>query len=255
MTNYEFAVTDPELDIDVKAASVVLDRGPVGTVTVQIETKNPEDWLVSQHGDSITVRDEQSGWRLRKGQSRVRITTPDGTAADISTASGDITVVVATGRTVVSTASGDVRVGVASALTVKSASGDVRVDRVTGDVSLKTASGDLVAAAVGGRLESSTASGDVRVEEVLGNARISTASGDIRIARFEGTDFAANTVSGDVSLGIPSGRAVDLDVKTLSGNVSLPDRRTTPAAAPSGPAGTVSIRVKSVSGDFQIQRA
>ena len=239
MTDYEFAVTDPELDIDVKAASVVLDRGPVGTVTVQIETKNPEDWLVSQHGDSITVRDEQSGWRLRKGHSRVRITTPDGTAADISTASGDITVVVATGRTVVSTASGDVRVG-----------------RVTGDVSLKTASGDLVAAAVGGRLESSTASGDVRVEEVLGNARISTASGDIRIARFEGAEFAANTVSGDVSLGIPSGRAVDLDVKTLSGKVSLPERRTTPAASPTGPpASTVSIRVKSVSGDFQIQRA
>ena len=44
-------------------------------------------------------------------------------------------------------------------------------------------------------------------------------------------------------------------MKTLSGNVSLPDRRTTPAAAPTGPAITVSIRVKSVSGDFQIQRA
>jgi DUF4097 and DUF4098 domain-containing protein YvlB len=252
VTSYEFAVTDPELDIDVKAASVVLDRGPVGTVSVQIDTKNPEDWIVSQHGSTITVRDEQSGRRLRKGSSRVRITTPDGTAAAISTASGDITVVVATGRTVVTTASGDVRVGVASALTVKSASGDVRVDRVAGDVNLRTASGDLVAAAVGGRFESSTASGDVRVEQVLGNARISTASGDIRIARFEGAEFAANTVSGDVSLGIPSGRAVDLDVKTLSGDVSLPERRTAPATPP---VGRVTIRVKSVSGDFRLSRA
>jgi hypothetical protein len=59
-------------------------------------------------------------------------------------------------------------------------------------------------------------------------------------------------VSGDVSLGIPSGRAVDLDVKTLSGDVSLPERRNTPAAPPTG---KVSIRVKSVSGDFRLQRA
>jgi len=253
----EFAVGTPDhdiqLDIDVKAAAVTLDRGPAGRVTVQVDTKHPDDWLVTQNGDSIIVRDEPSGWRRRNGSARVRVTVPDGAGAAITTASGDVTVLVATGRTSISTASGDVRVGVAASLAVKTASGDITVDRVAGDVSLKSASGDLSAAAVGGELESSTASGDVRVETVTGDARISTASGDVRIARFEGAAFVVNTVSGDISVGIPSGRSVDLDVKTLSGDVILPDRRSGGSTA--APTGRVAIRVKSVSGDFRLQRA
>ena len=248
----EFAVNRPDLDIDVKSASVTLDRGAAGTVAVQVDAKHPDDWVVTQNGDSIVVRDEGSGWRLRNGSARVRVTVPDGAAATIVTASGDVTVLVATGRTSISTASGDVRVGVAGSLSVKTASGDVTVDRVVGDVNLKSASGDLTAATVGGELQSSTASGDVLIDTVAGDARINTASGDVRVSRFEGTAFVVNTVSGDVSVGIPSGRVVDLDVKTLSGDVVLPERRSGQAAAPTT---KVTIRVKSVSGDFRLNRA
>lgn len=247
----------PELEVHAPVADVTLDRGPGGAVGVRIDTKNAEDWSVVQNGDTIVVRDDRGGWRSR-GRGRVHITVPDGAAVRITTASGDVTVSVSTGRTAVTTASGDVRVGVASSLTIKTASGDVTVDRVADDAVVKTASGDVSAAAVGGDLDASTASGDVRVDQVGGGVRVSTASGDVRIARFEGHDFVANTVSGDVSVGIPTGRKVDLDVNTLSGDVILPERRTAepaPAGAPNPALSKVNIRVKSVSGDFRLQRA
>lgn len=253
MIEREFTVVRAAVDVDVKAADVVVERGSAGTVAVQVDTRHPDDWYVGQNGETVVVRDEPSGWRRRGGSARVRLTVPDGTAATIATASGEVTVVVATGRTAIATASGDVRVGIASALTVKTASGDVTVDRVAGDVNVKSASGDLTAAAIGGELQASTASGDIRVDSVSGAARISTASGDIRIARFEGRDFLVNTVSGDVTVGLPAGRSVDLDVKTLSGDVVLPDRAAPGSTA--APTGRVTIRVKSVSGDFRLQRA
>lgn len=252
MISREFAVAEPAVDVDARSASIVLERGPVGTVSVQIDTKHPDDWIVTQHGSSISVREDAAGWRLRSGSARIRVVVPDGTAAVLATASGDVSVLVSTGRTSVTTASGDVRVGIAAALSVKTASGDVTIDRVAGDVNVKSASGDVQATSVGGELQSSSASGDVRVDQLLGDARIATASGDIRIARFEGGAFTANTVSGDVWLGVPSGRSVDLDVKTLSGDVRLPERRTG-SEAPS--TSRVSIRVKSVSGDFRLERA
>lgn len=241
----------PAVDIDVRTADVVVDRGPAGAVTVQIDAKNEADWHVTQHGDGISVRDERTGWRSRGG-GRVRLTVPDGTAARITTASGDVSISVTTGRTQITTASGDVRVAIATALTVKTASGDVVVDRVAHDTSVKSASGDLKATEVGGALDATTASGDIRIDRITGDVRASTASGDIRVTVFSGEQFLANTVSGDVSLGIPAGRRVDLDVNTLTGDVVLPERRTAPAAAPTG---SVSIRVKSVSGDFRLQRA
>lgn len=253
MISHEFAVADPPaVEVDARTASIVLERGPAGAVSVHIDTKHPDDWVVSRHGDSISVRDDGGGWRLRGGSARVRIAVPDGTAAVLTTGSGDVSVLVSTGRTAVTTASGDVRVGIAAALTVKTASGDVTIDRVAGDVNVKSASGDVQAASVGGELHSSSASGDVRVEQLHGDARIATASGDIRVARFEGGSFSANTVSGDVWLGVPSGRSVDLDVKTLSGDVRLPERR---SGATEATRSRVSVRVKSVSGDFRLERA
>lgn len=256
MISHEFSVTNPALDVDVKSSSVTLHRGPAGTVTVEVDTKHPDEWIVVQNGDSIVVRDDGSGWRLRSGTSRVRITAPDGTAAHIATASGDVVVTVATGRTDIATASGDVRVAIAASLNVKTASGDIAVDRVTSDVAAKTASGDINAHEIGGDLEASTASGDIRVDTVGGALRVNTASGDVRIARFEGTTLQANTVSGDVTVGIPTGRSIDLDVKTLSGSVHLPERRGTTAESPAATLKRrVDIRVKSVSGDFSLQRA
>ena len=257
MITRELAVgAAPDLDVDVKSAPVTIDRGASGAVIVHVDTNHPDHWRVSQSGDSIVVREEGGGFRVRRSGARVRITVPDGTATRVTTASGDVTVLVTTGRTSIATASGDVRIGVASSLSVKSASGDVVIDRVVGDAELKSASGDLTAATVGGDLQTTTASGDLRVDTISGNARIATASGDIRIARFEGTSFVVNTVSGDVSVGVPSGRSVDLDVNTLSGDVSLPERRADAAPAdPDQPKLHLTMRVKSVSGDFRLARA
>lgn len=252
MITHELPVSGiPTLDLHAPAASVVLDRGPSGVVRVEIDSRNAESWHVAQNGDAISVRDERRGWRSGNG-GRLRVAAPDDTAVRITTASGDVIVSVATGRTQVTTASGDVRIAIASELTVKTASGSITVDRVGSDAAVKSASGDLRAQEIGGGLNASTASGDVRIERVGGDVNVSTASGDVRVDRFEGRSFNANTVSGDVQLGIPAGSDVALEVKTLTGSIEVPsgDR------APDVPSrGRVDVRVKSVSGDFRLRRA
>lgn len=252
MIVHELPVTGtPELDLHAPAASVLLDRGVSGSVRVEIDSRNADAWEVVQHGDAISVRDERRGWRSGNG-GRLRVTAPDGAAVRITTASGDVTVSISTGRTAVTTASGDVRIGVAAELAVKTASGSVTVDRVGTDAAVKSASGDLRATDIGGGLNASTASGDLRVERVGGDVHVNTASGDVRIGRFEGRSFNANTVSGDVQVGVPAGSDVALEVKTLTGSVDLPRGERGPEAPSRG---RVDVHVKSVSGDFRLQRA
>ena len=94
----------PELDIDVKAAPVTIDRGPAGAVRVTIDTNHPDHWRVAQQGDSILEREEGGGFRARRSGARVRVTVPDGAITTVSTASGDVTVLVSTGRSSISTA-------------------------------------------------------------------------------------------------------------------------------------------------------
>jgi DUF4097 and DUF4098 domain-containing protein YvlB len=251
----QFAVSGPPtIDVQSPSAEVTVDSSSDATVAVQIDSKRDDGWVVEQHGDSISIRDERSGWR--GGRARIRIVTPDLAGLQIATASGDIEVRARAERAQVSSTSGDIRIATAATVTAKTASGAVDFHRITADAQAKSASGDISASTVGGVFTASTASGDVRAEHVGGEVRVNTASGDVRIGRFEGREFTANTVSGDVTLGLPPGRSVDLDVRTVSGDVSLPDRRSgdpAPQSPHDAPHPRVTIRVKSVSGDFNLR--
>ena len=60
------------------------------------------------------------------------------------------------------------------------------------------------------------------------------------------------TVSGDITVGLPSGIRVDADINTLSGRTRLPD----PAAGdPAAPRRPVRLRLRSVSGNIRVERA
>lgn len=250
MIQERFSVEGPTgIEVVTSSGSVVVEEGAPGSVEVEVDTRQPDAWRVRQTGTTVHVSYER-GLAARGGRARVRIVAPAGSSLDVTTASADVRVIPELARTSVATASGDIYLGDCASASLKTASGEVRVGTVNGDLVARSASGDIRIREVGGRAGLTTVSGDVQVERVDGDLVVSTASGDVRIGRYAGEDLEASTISGDLWLGMPRGRTVKLDAKTLSGSVRLPERKQ-PSSAP-GP--MVSLRLKSVSGDIRITR-
>lgn len=215
-------------------------------VEVMVTGRRADEFEIGQVGSTITVRYEGRG--IAGGSHHVDLVVPSSSRLDMSGASVDVDVE---------------HIG---ELDVRLASGDIRAGEVDGDVSLKTASGDANIGKVTGRLSVASASGDVSVERAEGDCTLTTVSGDIdiqiashdlitksvsgdvKVVQFEGSRFSSKTMSGDVSVTIPRGRIIDIDLISRSGRCKVPE-----GGSPfEGERKHVDITCKSVSGDIKI---
>ncbi|MDJ0767792.1 MAG: DUF4097 family beta strand repeat-containing protein [Ilumatobacter sp.] len=250
----EFHVSGPaSLDVHSRSGSVEVRVGAAGRVVVTIDGGSADSWEVVQVGDSVSVRPGGRGGGWRSRSTRVHVDVPEGCDVDVSTASADVVGVGDLGDLRVRTASGDVRVDRARRLDASTASGDVRVHEVGSDASCSTMSGDVDLRTVGGRLRASTASGGVRVAQVGEAVDVGTASGDVSLHCCDGDEVSVKCVSGDISLGLPSGIRVEPDISTLSGKTMLPSKAS--SGLHDGGRRTVRVRLRTVSGDVRIARA
>jgi DUF4097 and DUF4098 domain-containing protein YvlB len=237
------------VDVDVAVGSIQLVPGDAGSIGVSLDANAPDNFEIAHIGDTVTVR-APSGWLSRSGRVQLVLEVPNGTDAIVATASGDVTSRVELGALRVRTASGDVQIDRARRAEIHSASGVIRIGDVA-EAQLSTASGDIRVRSVAGRLGASSASGDVTVERLAGGTEVTTTSGDVRLQRCDGDDIAIKTVSGDVSIGLPSGIRVEPEISTLSGSTRLPSGS---APVDAGPRRTVRLRIRTVSGDIRIER-
>ncbi len=253
MRHEQFTVeAPPRIEISLRSGEVKVVEGAEGWVEVTIDGPHPEQFAVSQTGSSVVVRQEFTGSWLTgsRGAHRVSITAPSGSRLESSLASADLVVELRLESLQADTASGDVRLGsVSGDAAVKTASGDVRVEAVGGELRFSSASGELRV----GRLGSgwlNTASGDVVVDQADGTTEIKTASGNVRVSRFTGAGLSVKTVSGDFTVGIPTGTELGFEADTMSGRVVLPD----PAPAEQPVERSARLNFKSVSGDLRVRR-
>jgi DUF4097 and DUF4098 domain-containing protein YvlB len=239
----------PDVEVRIASGHIHIDEGPAGTVNVSISASNPDKLPVEQFRDHIQIGEEG---RLR-GSYRIRLEVPAGTDISTGVASGNVDVRGPVGDITARSASGDVDIEDASGrIEVKMASGDVSIRLAGGDTRVVSASGDVKIAEAGDDCSVVTASGSIDLGTVLGGLNVKTASGNVLVKRFEGDTLIAKSVSGRLDLRIPSGRRVELDIRTLSGRVDLPSPSESPAA--SGGRG-IDVRAKSVSGNINIGRA
>jgi hypothetical protein len=240
MTSWEFPTSDPvDLQVRVPAGDVTVRAAATQTATVTLESNRPG-------GKAERFLDAT---RVEFDQGALSIIAPD--RFEGRGGSLDVTVEVPAGSScLVHTASADVRcTGELSALDVHTASGDVSAERVNGVARVSTASGDVyVGGAAGADLES--ASGDVSIGQASGPVTVSTASGDVRIAGASGTRTEARSTSGDISVAVPRGIGVYLDLSTLSGTA---ESELEPAEETGGADMTLTCRT--LSGDVQVTRA
>ena len=252
-TDHRFAVDGhARLDIDIPAGSVRVENGPVGSIVVAVDSPDTETVDVSQLGSSVSIR--QSGrWFGRSRRVSVVATAPEGTELIIATASADIRVIGQLGAIRARTASGDIEVEHGERLELDAVSGTVRVDRGTGALAVSTTSGDIVVRQANARVGSTSTSGDIRIDQADGDVEVNTTSGDIAVHRYSGEDISLRSVSGGVTIGLPTGIRVEPDISTLSGKTTLP-AATRAATSDSAPRRWVRVRVRTISGDIRVDR-
>jgi hypothetical protein len=237
------------IDVDIATGSVQVGVGDAGHVEVVLDAGSPEQFDIAQLGDTISVR-APSGWLARGTKAHVALIVPARSDLTVNVASAEVTTRGELGDLRLRSASSSIAVEAAGRVEAHSASGDVRVDTAR-EVVASSASGDIRLGRVAGQLRASSASGDVTVEHAGADVDVNTTSGDIRVRRCDGDDIALKTVSGDITVGLPSGIRVVPEISTLSGSTSLPKG---PVASAEVPRRTVRLRARAVSGDVRIER-
>jgi DUF4097 and DUF4098 domain-containing protein YvlB len=199
--------------------------------------------IVMRDGEDLLV--ELGGWRF----GRVRVSVTFGRGPEVRA-----TLRVPHGSKLrCDVVSADVRAGGRlGEAEIQTVSGDMRVAEVDGRGTFKTVSGDIAVQRVGSEAQVTTVSGDVKVDELVGGGRVKSVSGDVLIDGVAGGSIGAQSVSGDVRVGVRAGTSVFLDLKSLSGKTTsdLPVGDTPP---PEG-GRTAEVRANTVSGDIRIVR-
>lgn len=169
------------------------------------------------------------------------ISAPFGTSLEASTGSGDVDVSQLQSPVDLSTGSGDIQLSeLDHGGTVSSGSGDITGSAIFGKLVASTGSGDVKFTDCGGeyiistgsgsidlifandgKVDASTSSGDIHFAHLIGIARAHSASGDITITGYPIDDWSLKSISGDVSIDLADEAGVNLDGKSISGDINL----------------------------------
>jgi DUF4097 and DUF4098 domain-containing protein YvlB len=203
---------------------VVLPRNGRNVRGSDIEVRVPARSALAVHAVSADVSVEGLTGRVeaQSVSGEVRITgSPDDVEA--SSRSGEVFLEVRADRVHASTVSGGVSVEgeVRRSLQVESVSGDVRVEAATPEARVSSVSGDVTVGPVTGRANVNSVSGEVRLTGRRLHGKVQTVSGDIVLegdpARDGLTELESH--SGEITLDLPRGAAVQVDATTFSGEL------------------------------------
>jgi DUF4097 and DUF4098 domain-containing protein YvlB len=195
----------------------------------------------------------------RGAEFRLRVACPEGADLDVRTKSADLQARGRYGAAEIKTASGDISLDEAQEARIKTASGDVALDTIHGITHVQSASGDLSLQRAGGDATVQLVSGDVWIRDAGASVHANTVSGDQRIDAVVAGAVELQAVSGDVLVGVRRGSRVYVDANTVSGSTNSELELSDAPAEDGGGEGDegpmVELRIKTVSGDVNIARA
>ncbi|WP_433894831.1 DUF4097 family beta strand repeat-containing protein [Streptomyces sp. CA-111067] len=114
----------------------------------------------------------------------------------------------------------DVRLPRDSSLRLTTTSADLAVNGALTVLTAESVSGDINARAVH-TLDVQTTSGDVTVDWVQARLDARSVSGDVLIGAYSGSDFRANSTSGDITVSATPDAVDRLEATTVSGDITL----------------------------------
>jgi hypothetical protein len=147
-------------------------------------------------------------------------------------------------------------------VTASSSSGLLTIADVTGAVDATTSSGRLELTNVSGDVKAVTSSGDIRGSGLRHVRQVQTSSGDVVLSGIFDRAATVQTSSGDVQLTLGPGSAVQLNVRTNSGDISARslglerdrNERRTMTASVGNPAADAVLSIQTSSGDVSLRQ-
>lgn len=215
-----------------------------------------ERTTVELRGRTLTVMTPRQGGVFEMLRSHcaldITITVPTGTAMKITTFTAAVTVTGRSGSVDLSGGAADLALDhVDGDLRLRFGSGSATAQRVTGGVEARSGSGQVRFGAVHGLVRCVCGSGRIEVAECHGPTRFRAGSGGAYLAAVF-ADVDVVTGSGDLSIGLPAGRAARLDVTTGSGRV---DSQLPIVDVPTTKGEPIRVRARAGSGNIQLFRA
>ena len=153
---------------------------------------------------------------------RFEITVPAGARVSARSWSGSVSVKGVHGDLETRTQSADVDIRDAGRIDVESLSGDVTIQVVNGESMIHTVSGDIALGAARGDVEIETVSGDIDLQDVVAKQiRTHTTSGDVEFSGQILPDgrYEYNTHSGEIRLALPADVGAQLSIATFNGGI------------------------------------
>jgi Putative adhesin len=261
-------VTGPlSLDLRVPAGSIAVDAVETSQLDVELDPRNDAardtlDAVVVElrhrgEGQELVVHvPERRGFGLfgRGPEFDLRVRCPEGASVRSGSASADFEGRGVLGSLEVKTASGDVEAAhVTGEAKIQTASGDVELGTAAGTATIQTASGDVAVQQAEKPIRAQLVSGDLVIRDAHDSVDATTVSGDQRLGAVSTGAISLQSVSGDINVGVRPGRNVWMDVRSLSGDTSSQLTTTEEPATDEDP--VVELRIKSVSGDVEIESA
>lgn len=153
----------------------------------------------------------------------------------------------------ISSTSGDIKMGNVEAknITIETISGDIKLQQLENEtLKLKTVSGDIFVESAKEKIEGKTTSGNIEIQKIEGNVELSSVSGDIKSEDFKIMgDSKVKTTSGNVKMYLNKDSNCEIQTKSVSGNVTLPNRRNVMGQEP-----YVELDVETVSGNIRLEK-
>jgi DUF4097 and DUF4098 domain-containing protein YvlB len=251
--SFTFTVIEPaRLEIRIPGGDIRVAEGAPGEITVKLDGSDRSlgRVAVEQLSDDTVRISSDKRFGLAGGVDVVVAMPADG-RVEIAAGSSDVAVDVAVAELQLGAGSGDIKVAsVREFAQLKTASGDVAIDDVAGDLQVAVASGDVRVGTVGGDARVESASGDIVIDRVAGRLEGRTAAGDLKVRCYDGDDLRCSALSGDITVGIPPGRTLDVELRTMTGDV-IND-----LGAPSSErTGRASLQIKTMAGDIRLKPA
>lgn len=177
-----------------------------------------EGWDIRVSGSTVVIGSGSGrGSRSPRGYS---VTVPAWMDLRLVGMSGDVTVEGSEGRIEVETFQGDIVVTGGRDVSLRTASGDIRLAGARGRVVLATVSGDVEVSGAEGTIEAQAVSGDIRLRGIRSEDVVATTvSGDIEYSGslVRGGRYRFSAHSGDITVRVPAGAGLVVDVSTFSG--------------------------------------
>jgi len=220
----------------------------------QPDVEAAQNVRVSLVGDVLDVRGAASGWRrfVRPGAADVAIEVPEGSRVSVTSGYAEVDLAGPLDRCVVRSTGGDIRVEQARGAQLETKYGTVTVDRLSDGGSVESTHGTVRVRQAAGTTLLSGSSADIELDRATGDVTLRNTYGAVKVGELVSGTCSVTTSYGSVDVGIPTGTAAYLDVRSDHGRVRSELDRTT---EPRPDVERATVRARTSYGEITIRRS